>query len=830
MEFEEALKVLDAAVFAKKKVHVRDVEVVILKGSWQGQKYHEIAAASGYTETYLKQDIGPKLWKLVSEALGEKVSKTNFQAALERRWRDSLGEAKKDRKDQSLEGVAGVTPEAKGQKPADAGNFSGSEQEETINNNKVIFIGREKAIADLNSLVRQGAKIILIQGEGGIGKSLLSWEYLTSAGFDLIMETWMAKEMQQITNAKSVVEEWLKRHFNEEPSVDFGVTLERLRQKLRNPSQRVGVIIDNLEPALDKDGKFIPAHRDYVELLRVLADRGGNCVTLITSRERLGESAVSFHDYRLQGLDIAAWQVFFSSRNINTESSVLKEMHQAYGGNAKAMHIISGAIQADWEGDIEAYWHQNGQNLLIERDLKDLISSQFDRLQEHDPEAYKLLCRMGCYRYQEVRSVLLDGVLHLLWDIPESQRRRVIQSLRERSLLDFYKGEHYLHSVTRAEARIRLKATEDWKIVNRKAADFWTTGVTVIDTTDDAIKALEAYYHYIDIEEFDRAADVIVLQRKLKQSDLGVAETLSNSCGRVGLFQHMISVITFLIKNITNEYSLTHLYNELGNILMRAGDIQKAIEAHEKAIEMAKRSQELILQKENSEKLKFELENINISILFTISSSKLALGEIEEGIKSYEEIVTVAENTNLHLYAVGAWLAIAVLYSQLNPEEFKEKAISYEEKAKKGYDELPKSHLSVWLKAYSSVGFGMIGSNLGNYEKALEMYREALSYAEESNYIQVKGQALNGVGVVYRKQQNFESALVNHTNAIEIFSKIGAKSSIADAYYERGLTYQNMGAIDKSKTDFLEAIQFYEKIGAPKQVAKVKKAMSENQK
>ncbi|MBD3562555.1 tetratricopeptide repeat protein, partial [Planktothrix sp. FACHB-1355] len=789
MEFEEALKVLDAAVFAKKKVHLRDVEVVILKGSWQGQKYHEIAAASGYTETYLKQDIGPKLWKLVSEALGEKVSKTNFEAALERRWRESLAEAKKDRKDQSLEGVAGITPEAKGQKSAEGENFSGSEQEETINNNKVIFIGREKAIADLNSLVRQGAKIILIQGEGGVGKTLLSWEYLTSAGFDLIMETWMAKEMQQITSAKSVVEEWLKRHFNEEPSGDFGVTLERLRQKLRNPSQRVGVIIDNLEPALDKDGKFIPAHRDYVELLRVLADRGGNCVTLITSRERLGESAVSFHDYRLQGLDIAAWRVFFSSRNINTESSVLKDMHQAYGGNAKAMHIISGAIQADWEGDIEAYWHQNGQNLLIERDLKDLIASQFDRLQEHDPEAYKLLCRMGCYRYQEVRSVLLDGVLHLLWDVPESQRRRVVQSLRERSLLDFYKGEHYLHSVTRAEARARLKISEDWKIVNRKAADFWTDSVTVIDTPGDAIKALEAYYHYIDIEEFDRAADIILKERKLKHSDLGVAETLANSFGRVGLLQHMASVITSLAENINDEYSLTHLYNEFGNILLRAGDIQKGIEAYEKAIEMAKKTQEVISQKENYEQLKLELEKINVSIRFIISGSKLSIGEFEEAIKSYEEVLVLVENPNYSVYTVGSLLALSVLYSESNSEEDKQKTIIYAEKAKKGYKELPNMYLSVWIKAYSSVGFAMIHNNLGDYEKALEMYREALCYAEQSNYIEVKGRALNGLGTIYRKQNNLEAALVNHTDALEIASKIGAKVNIAEAYYERGLTY-----------------------------------------
>ncbi|HLO83544.1 MAG TPA: hypothetical protein VK203_00845 [Nostocaceae cyanobacterium] len=84
MNCQEALKVADAVVFASTKRHLKDIEVVILKESWKGLKYEQIAAAYGYTAEYLKHDVGPKLWKLLSEALGEKVSKKNFQAALER--------------------------------------------------------------------------------------------------------------------------------------------------------------------------------------------------------------------------------------------------------------------------------------------------------------------------------------------------------------------------------------------------------------------------------------------------------------------------------------------------------------------------------------------------------------------------------------------------------------------------------------------------------------------------------------------------------------------------------------------------------------------------
>jgi hypothetical protein len=43
MDFETALKILDAAVVTQTKRHLKDIEVTILRSSWQGKKYDEIA-------------------------------------------------------------------------------------------------------------------------------------------------------------------------------------------------------------------------------------------------------------------------------------------------------------------------------------------------------------------------------------------------------------------------------------------------------------------------------------------------------------------------------------------------------------------------------------------------------------------------------------------------------------------------------------------------------------------------------------------------------------------------------------------------------------------
>lgn len=84
MEFKEAFGIVDKAVFDKQANHLNDVQKAILSGTWERQEYHKIAENHGYTPDYLKNDVGSKLWKILSEALGEKVNKKNFRTVVER--------------------------------------------------------------------------------------------------------------------------------------------------------------------------------------------------------------------------------------------------------------------------------------------------------------------------------------------------------------------------------------------------------------------------------------------------------------------------------------------------------------------------------------------------------------------------------------------------------------------------------------------------------------------------------------------------------------------------------------------------------------------------
>lgn len=94
--FEIALRIADTAVFAQTARHLKNIEVAVLRGALQGQKYDQIAEEYSYAPEYIKHDVGPKLWQLLSSSLGEKVSKTNLMAVLAQRanW---VGESVQDR-------------------------------------------------------------------------------------------------------------------------------------------------------------------------------------------------------------------------------------------------------------------------------------------------------------------------------------------------------------------------------------------------------------------------------------------------------------------------------------------------------------------------------------------------------------------------------------------------------------------------------------------------------------------------------------------------------------------------------------------------------------
>ena len=93
-------------------------------------------------------------------------------------------------------------------------------------------------------------------------------------------------------------------------------------------------------------------------------------------------------------------------------------------------------------------------------------------------------------------------------------------------------------------------------------------------SVEDALKAFEAYYHYVAISCFDQAASVI-----LKKINIQFAKDykLGRALYKLGFLQPIISATTRIVNNVTSDYYLSGLYSILGVSYRILCDINQAI-------------------------------------------------------------------------------------------------------------------------------------------------------------------------------------------------------------------------------------------------------------
>ena len=514
------------------------------------------------------------------------------------------------------------------------------------------FFGRESEIKHLIDLSSNGSiKIIVLQAAGGIGKSTLANEYLKSQDYYKLLKLNMPKGIENAINipsAKEVINKWLEE-LDQERVSEFERNLSILSRFLKKSGKQIGILVDNLEPALNKDGKFIEKHRSYIQLLEVLADSSVRSLTLITSRDVLHENIDNLESYSIPDLTVQAWIKFFKHWKIKANSEDLADICRTYRGNALAMKIFKGEIKKDYNSDLGQFWKgQRKENLLRNPNLEKLVSDQFERLENLDFDTYQLLYRLGCYRYQDFSSLLEKGLLSLLWDKPESERIKIIDSLRYRSLVEFDCDRYSLHPIILAKSQLLLQSSGEVKDVHSNAAKFYLENARDITDSDQVKAAFESIYHYYEAENFSQCHQVLlhILDSKQKTENLRCSENLWL------YIPEIISVCEKLSDKLTGLDEAINLI-PLGVLYPEVGKNKKAVQVSENILDIVRNLTE---SKEANERVILAKAS---AYLISGRANKF-IGNFSESFKACKEARKLAKKANLQIDKYMLWEGLSL--------------------------------------------------------------------------------------------------------------------------------------------------------------------------
>ncbi len=471
MDADRAIAIIETLLAPKS---LNPVQIQILRGVIAGESYQAITAATktdafqerldaesdvdvgafaeisagdrregGYQIGYIRE-TGAQLWQILTQKLGQKVTKNSLAAVL--LWYTQQSEFELKRSEDVTSSMLVPVLDRK-----DSAKDDPQERERMFAPEIELperFYGRTEEIATLtNWCLSDRCRLILAIGMGGMGKTTLVKEIVRQLEGYFHRNIW-----RSLVNLPPVTELCadLIGCLSPQPLLDLpellDAQIELLIAALRR--ERCSIVLDNVESILAEQvqcGQYLPGYEGYDRLFRALGELPHQSCVLLTSREKPHTIArlqivnpKLVRSITIDGIAPAAGHELIQSFGCSPlPEQIWQEVHAHYGGNPLALKIAAiTAVELTGGGEkvLELYPLMKEGKLRF-RNIDDVLERQFDRLSELEQQLlYWLAIERNPVTGAQLRSnlVLNNPALGDVIDAMQSLSRRCVITCQDR--------------------------------------------------------------------------------------------------------------------------------------------------------------------------------------------------------------------------------------------------------------------------------------------------------------------------------------------------------------------------------------------------------------
>ncbi|MBE9142984.1 ATP-binding protein [Planktothrix mougeotii] len=423
MTVTEILQFVDGLVFSETEKHLDDLQKKIVEQVFKGKTYKQIAELYDYDEGYIGDECR-KLFKILSEQLGENINKSNFCWTIERITNSKFFN--------SLNNNINFFPNHP------SSNQPQNQQNNNIDNSKkneyylslapqiINFYNRETELKTLsNWIFKQNSRLISILGLSGIGKTAFVKRFI-----DLNLEEFEVIIWNSLKYPKPL-ELLVKDLLNIIKPEDKQIIDDQFKQLLDLLThKKCLIILDDVQNIFTPGqfaGQYQPEYQSYQNFFTLITETEHQSSLILISQEQCGEMEILDEElYPVKCLELSG---LYDSQILNHKGLGNGEswltLINLYEGNPNYLKSIAILIKNIFDGDVAEFLAEN--ELVITQEMRSHFNQLYNRL---SPVEQQIVLKFSQFEQPLSRETLRESV-----ELSSTDLINGLQSLQQRYLV-----------------------------------------------------------------------------------------------------------------------------------------------------------------------------------------------------------------------------------------------------------------------------------------------------------------------------------------------------------------------------------------------------------